>query len=323
MAERADDRLVRLLGLVAYLDGAGAVPVDDLARHFGVSGNQIRADIDALWVSGTPGYWPEDLIDFDAFSIERGVVRLTEARGMTRPMRLGTREAVALIAALRAMSETPAVRTNPGRAAVVHSVLTKLTDATGEAAAALDVQLAPEGEPAILAGVDAALAGGRRLRIRYVDAADVATERDVDPIRLHTEDEHTYLLAWCRRAQGERTFRVDRILAATPLDVPADTHAPRPELDFSPTGDAPEVTVVLAGRARSVAEQTPVESIRDLPDGEFEVVLRVTNPAWLRRLLLMWAPEVRSVTPAGFAADAAAGARAALAAYGVAPGPRS
>ncbi len=85
MAERADDRLVRLLGIVAYLDGAGPVPVGELARHFGVSERQVLDDVDALWVSGTPGYWPDDLIDFDADSIERGVVRLTEARGMTRP----------------------------------------------------------------------------------------------------------------------------------------------------------------------------------------------------------------------------------------------
>lgn len=110
MAERADDRLVRLLGIVSYLDGAGGVPVEELATRFGVTTRQIVEDVDALWVSGTPGYWPDDLIDFDADSLERGVVRLTEARGMTRPLRLGTREAVALIAALRAMGETPAVR---------------------------------------------------------------------------------------------------------------------------------------------------------------------------------------------------------------------
>ena len=99
MAERADDRLLRLLGIVAYLDGAGPVSVADLAARFGTTPAQIQKDVDALWVSGTPGYWPDDLIDFDAASIDRGVVHLTEARGMTRPLRLGTREAVALVAA--------------------------------------------------------------------------------------------------------------------------------------------------------------------------------------------------------------------------------
>ncbi|MCB7137509.1 helix-turn-helix transcriptional regulator [Cellulosimicrobium marinum] len=315
MAERADDRLVRLLGIVAYLDGAGPVPVGELARHFGVSERQVLDDVDALWVSGTPGYWPDDLIDFDADSIERGVVRLTEARGMTRPLRLGTREAVALVAALRAMAETGAVQADPERARVVGSVLAKLTDATGEAAAALDVRLAPEGDPRVVATLSSALAAGHRLRIRYVTAADTATEREVDPVSLHTQDEHAYLLAWCHRAQGRRTFRVDRVLDAVELDAPVEGHDVDPDVDFTPAGDAPLATLVLASQARAVAEQVPVEQVRDLPDGDFEVRLRVTNPVWLRQLLLARARHVRSVAPADVADDVRRAATAALAAY--------
>ncbi len=108
----------------AYLDGAGGVPSRSSPSRFGVTTRQIVEDVDALWVSGTPGYWPDDLIDFDADSLERGVVRLTEARGMTRPLRLGTREAVALIAALRAMGETGAVRLDRARSDVVASAWT-------------------------------------------------------------------------------------------------------------------------------------------------------------------------------------------------------
>ncbi|MFC8921903.1 helix-turn-helix transcriptional regulator [Cellulosimicrobium sp. NPDC057127] len=315
MAERADDRLVRLLGIVAYLDGAGPVPVDELARHFGVSERQVLDDVDALWVSGTPGYWPDDLIDFDADSIERGVVRLTEARGMTRPLRLGTREAVALVAALRAMRETAAVQADPGRAGVVESALRKLTDATGEAAAALDVRLAPEGDPRVVAAISSALAAGHRLRIRYVTAVDEESVREVDPVSLHTQDEHAYLLAWCHRSQGRRTFRVDRVLDAVELGVPVEGHDVDPDVDFAPAGDAPTATIVLASPARAVAEQVPVESVRDLPDGSFEVRLRVTNPVWLRRLLLARAPHVLSVEPASVADDVREVARAALAAY--------
>jgi proteasome accessory factor C len=320
VAERADDRLVRLLGIVAYLDGAGPVPVGELARHFGVSERQVLDDVDALWVSGTPGYWPDDLIDFDADSIERGVVRLTEARGMTRPLRLGTREAVALIAALRAMRETAAVQADPERAGVVESVLRKLTDATGEAAAALDVQLAPEGDPRVVAAITSALVAGHRLRIRYVTAADEESEREVDPVSLHTQDEHAYLLAWCHRARGRRTFRVDRVLDATELDQPVEGHDVDPDVDFTPTGDAPLATITFASPARAVAEQVPVESVRNLPDGAFEVRLRVTNPVWLRQLLTERARHVLAVEPASVGRDVREAASAALAAYAHLPG---
>lgn len=317
MAERADDRLVRLLGLVAYLDGAGPVPVTELAARFGVSPAQIHADVDALWVSGTPGYWPDDLIDFDADSIESGVVRLTESRGMTRPLRLGTSEAVALVAALRAMREVDAVATDPQQSELVESALRKLTDATGEAADALDVRLARGGDPQVVATLTAALRARRRLRIRYVSGADVTGEREIDPLRLHTTGDHQYLASWCHRAGSPRTFRVDRILAATLLDEPVAEHPGLGEVDLSgvSAADAPLATLVLASEARWFAEEVPVESVTNLPGGDFQVTLRVTNPDWLRRTLLENAAQVRSVDPPELAGLVSASAREALDAY--------
>lgn len=315
MAERADDRLVRLLGLVAFLDGAGGVPVGELAAQFGVSEQQVLADVDALWVSGTPGYWPDDLIDFDADSYSRGVVRLTDARGMTRPLRLAPREAMALIAALRALSESAAVRADPMRAAAVSSVLTKLSDATGDAAAAMDVRLAPEGDPAVVAAVWRALADHQRMRIRYISAADVMSEREVDPISMHTEDAHAYLVAWCHRAGARRTFRLDRVVGAEVLDVAVTVHPVRARDVFAPDSDAPVVTVHFASPARSVAELIPVQEIRNLDDGSFEMDVRVTNPAWLRQVLLAQAEHVLAVAPTVFAREVADAAVAALSAY--------
>ncbi|GII99117.1 proteasome accessory factor C [Sediminihabitans luteus] len=315
MAERADDRVVRLLGIVAFLENAGPVRVEDLADRFGVSSEQIVKDVDALWVTGTPGYWPDDLIDFDASSLERGVVRLTQSRGLTRPLRLGTREAVALVASLRAMRGVLAP--DDERVRVVDSVLAKLTEATGEAASALDVRLAPPGDPQVVQTVTRALTDRRRLRIRYVTAADVVTDREIDPVLLHTQDEHAYLLAWCHRAQGRRTFRLDRILSAQTLDAPAQDHGITLDVDdpgYAPHADAPLATIGFASPARWVAEQVPVESVHDV-DGGFEVTLRVTNPVWLRHLLLEQARHVRSVEPAWLVEDVVTSASAALDAY--------
>lgn len=324
MAEKASDRLLRMLGMITYLDRHAGVPVEELAAQFGVSTRQVVTDIDTLWVTGTPGYWPHDLIDFDAASYDEGVVRLVESRGMTRPLRLGTREAVALIAALRAMRAVLAPGLDRGRTAVLTSALDKLTAATGEAAAAVDVRLAVEGAPAVVAVLGEAVSTARRLRIRYVTAADVTSVREVDPIRLLTEDEHSYLLAWCHRARDERLFRVDRVLEAEVLDEPAAEHTVSTHTaTFAPGPDAEIVTLELASRARWIAEQVPVESVENLPDGAFRVALRVADPAWLRHLLLQVGPELRAVAPPRVAADAAGAARAALAAYGVLADDRS
>lgn len=317
MAERASDRLLRMLGMITYLDRHAGVPVEEIAEQFGVTADQVLSDIDTLWVTGTPGYFPHDLIDFDAASYEQGVVRLTESRGMTRPLRLGAREAVALLAALRALDSSLRPALDPEQAAVLSSALDKLTTAAGDAAAALDVRLGLDAAPEVATAVATALRNGRRLHLRYVDASDVTTERDVDPLRLVTDDERSYLLAWCRLVDGERLFRVDRILAADVLDAPVADHTVAPDAgEFQPGPDGELVTLHLRSSARWVAESTPVEAVRNLEDGSFEVDLRVLRPAWLRHLVLQVADEVLDVRPARVATEVAAAARAALAAYG-------
>lgn len=319
MAERASERLLRLLGMIGYLDRNDGVSVDQLAEHFGVSSSQVVADVDTLWMSGTPGYYPHDLIDFDADSYDRGEIRLTEARGMTRPLRLGTREAVTLLAALSTMVADLGPTLDPEHLAVLRSTLGKLTAATGEAANAVDVRLAVDGRPDVVAAIRTALVSGRRLRIRYVNASDVTSDRDVDPLRLMTSDERSYLQAWCRRAGDERLFRLDRVLAAEVLDVPAEPHpgagrGATAEFRPDPAGDV--VTLHLRSTGRWVAETVPVEGVRNLPDGTFEVDVRIGQPAFLRQLLLQAAEELLAVRPPEVARDVAARAGEALAAYG-------
>ena len=184
--------------------------------------------------------------------------------------------------------------------------------------AAVDVRLAVDGSPAVVAAIGTALQTGRRLRLRYVNAADVTSERDVDPIRLITDDERSYLLGWCYRAGAERLFRLDRVLAAEVLGDPVDAGhvAGTRSVEFHPDPTGGLVTLHLTSRGRWVAESVPVEDVRNLADGTFEVDLRVVDQAWLRHLLLQAAGEVLEVHPRDVAHDVASVARSALAAYG-------
>ena len=55
-------------------------------------------------------------------------------------------------------------------------------------------------------------------------------------------------------------------------------------------------------------EAYPAESVTERADGSLEVVLAVSEPAWLERLLLRLGPEAQVVAPATLrdtAADAA------------------
>src|SRR5207247_5191836 len=102
----ANDRLARLLALVPYLLARPGIPIDEAAADFDVTPRQLRRDLELLWMCGLPGYGPGDLIDL---SFEGDTIVVTHDAGMNRPLRLTGGEATALLVALRALAETPAV----------------------------------------------------------------------------------------------------------------------------------------------------------------------------------------------------------------------
>lgn len=327
MAETASDRLVRLLGLLAFLGrddvtetGYASWQLEELADRFEVTPRKILQDINLLFVAGLPGHGPEDLIDFD-LDEDDGYVTLREPHGMARPLRLSTRETVALVAALRTLAANLDPELQPREAEAVASTLAVLTDAAGAAArtaALVDVDLGAAAPVAVRAALVRALDEKRRLRLRYVSASDVVSERDVDPVRLATEDSHGYLVAYCLREQAGRSFRVDRILQATVLDDAAAPHAELVDVPtFRPTpGDgAALATLALASPARWIAESVPVEEVRELADGAFEIDLVVRDTGWFVRLVLEEAENVLAISPAELHEAVTGAADAALEAY--------
>ncbi|WP_418608164.1 helix-turn-helix transcriptional regulator [Georgenia sp. SUBG003] len=260
-------------------------------------------------------------MDFSADALDHGELTLTEARGMDRPLRLSSSEAIALLLALRSLREVaeahPGLEREPG---ALDSAIEKLSAATGRAAeqaASVQVELRADAPSGTLQALREAIAGGRRLHLRYVSAADVVTERDVDPVEVRSDGVTWSLRAWCHRAQGSRTFRLDRILAVDVLDAAADAHPDLVARDERPwEGDGRLVTLELTSPARWVAEHTPVEEVTDLPDGNLRVTLRAGDPAWVSNLLLSLGDAVLAVSPPDLARDVAVRARRALEEYG-------
>jgi proteasome accessory factor C len=143
----------------------------------------------------------------------------------------------------------------------------------------------------------AAAADHRQVELDYYSyGSDEERRRVVDPYAVFSAKGQWYLAAWCHAVDDERLFRVDRIRSATPMDARFDPPARPPDLAvFEPNADDPRVTLELEPGARWVAEQYPVESVEDLPDGRTRVVLVASRPAWLERLLLRLGPEARVV----------------------------
>ncbi len=314
------DRMTRLLALVPYLTARpSGVGVAEAARDFGVTEKQLRNDLELLWVCGLPGYGPGDLIDL-AFEGER--VRVTFTAGMVRPLRLTTDEAVALVVALRTLKETPGL----AEGEAVTTALAKVSAVAGHGVGTVTpVAVSLEAGEAALAVVRDALERRRALHLHYyVPSRDERTERTVDPMKLHLVDGHTYLEAWCRRVEGVRLFRLDRVDDVEVLDEPA---APPPQAHernvehgvYQPEPGSPAVRLRLARTARWVADYYPVESATpvDDPPGGLAVTLRTADLAWARRFVASLGGTALVDEPAELAAQVAADARAALARYGV------
>ncbi|MGY1812422.1 helix-turn-helix transcriptional regulator [Blastococcus sp. SYSU D00820] len=316
-----NERMTRLLTLVPYLTARpDGVPLVEAARDFGVPERQLRRDLELLWMCGLPGYGPGDLIDL---SFEGDRVRVTFTAGMVRPLRLTTDEAVALVVALRTLLELPGLAEREA----VSRALAKVSAAAGTAGDRVTpVALSVDAREQALAVVREALEAKRALHLHYyVPTRDERTERTVDPMRLLLVDGRWYLEAWCRRAEGVRLFRLDRVDDVVVLDEPA---APPPEAHerdveagiYQPGPDAPRVRLRLAGTARWVAEYYPVEDVREVddPPGGLAVTLRTADLAWARRLVASLGGAARVDEPRELAADVAADARAALARYAAA-----
>jgi proteasome accessory factor C len=308
-----EQRLPRLLAMVPYFLARPGIATADAAADFGITEKQLIKDLDLLWMCGLPGHGPGDLIDL---SYDGGTVTIIDDQGMRKPLRLTAEEALALVVALRTLAETPGVADSDA----VRRALAKVETAAGGAVDDATVAIELDRTARLLPALRQALDDGRALRLRYYTAArDETTERVVDPLQVFDADGHSYLEGWCRRAEGVRVFRVDRIEEVRILDEPA---APPAELQprdvtegvYQPAAEHLLVDLRLTESYAWVADYYPVErAVED--EAGLHVSLRVSEPAWVRALVLCSGGQVQVLSPGWLAESIRTDAAAALAAY--------
>jgi proteasome accessory factor C len=266
-------RLTRILSMLPYVIANPGVGVKELSDRFGYRRKELIDDLNLVFLTGLPGYGPGDLIDA---TVEDDEVYVDMADYFARPLRLTPPEALALLAS--GMALTSAGQGPPA----LESAIRKLSRVVApEAEGGLVVDLK---EPEFVGVLREAVNGARVVSLTYTAlGSGQTTERLVEPWSVFSANGNWYLSAFCRSADAERVFRVDRIRRAAATDeafTPPESPPP-PEVRYTPGEEDVRTTIRLGPNARWVAEYYPVE---DLGDGQIR--FSSGDPAMAARLLL-------------------------------------
>lgn len=305
----SSDQVNRLFAMVPYLRARPGVPIEEVARTFGITPAQVVADLWVILMCGLPGGMPDDLIDIDMDAVEgEGVVHLSNADYLVRPLRFSRDEAVSLVVALQTVSEIATGELQ----ADAETAAAKLTEITGGEVEPVYLAI-NTGDEQLRSQLLDAIAAGQRLRLTYDGQARGETTRPlIDPVGIEMRDAVAYLQAWSLDRDDWRTYRLDRIVAVETTAEQAADHGPAPELGQGWFADSDgQVTLELDAASAWVADYYPVrDAIRT--DNGLRATFAVADPGWLTSLLLRLGSGARAIEPAGAVSDALAAAQEAL-----------
>ena len=256
-----------LLAIMAQLEREKIVSIPQLATLLGVDEQSVYDALELL------------VFAYDAASIRLDLhdsYAVLQTHGTQRLLRLAAPEADALVDALTAAGFSAddelvgALLQTKGILGDASSPRPRLRVVTEPAAPDVTQTLAAACEDL----------GHHLLEIAYRGTDDEAPlKRCVEPLRIFSEDGHRYLQAYCRTSDGWRSFRVDRVVEARPL-----------EETFSPRADAPRPSIGLDAGARArirLAANCPLPAWRGLrvadsgEDGSRIVSVPWTGSSWL------------------------------------------
>lgn len=264
--------------MIPYVVEHEVATIDDLTERFGYADRKdVVKDLQLVFLTGLPGYGPGELIDVDIFDDE---VTIDSADYFSRPMRLTPAEALGLLAAgstfLASHQAPPALA----------SAMEKLSVAVG--AGAEDALLFDVEAPDAVSGLREAIDSNRLVQIGYVGiATNERTERIVEGESVFFNLGNWYFSGFCRLAEAERLFRVDRIDEVVVLDELYEPSVADASsiVRYEPTPEDHVVTFTVGPASRWVTEYYPGDA-ELLESGETRFTMRVSDPLVAARLLL-------------------------------------
>ena len=300
------DRFTRLTTLLTYLHdvcrAAGdadetPVPVAEVCARLDTTPAALHADVRLLNLVNFGG--EGTLVWAEVKGSDLVITCDVASSAFARPARLSPLQVDTLLLAVEVLGGQLPME----HGAALRSAAQKLRRARRAAPPAVAAgERLPAAEP-ILDAVSAAIGERRLLDIEYwSEGSGATTTRTVEPYLLVRTRGEWYYVAWCRRSQGTRTFRVATTKRAA---VCAERFEPRPEVEVelyrregvrSSARHAPRSALVwyAADVARYVAERGPATPA---PGGACLAVQPYVDERWLTHELLRFAGEAVPLAP--------------------------
>jgi proteasome accessory factor B len=177
--------------------------------------------------------------------------------------------------------------------------------------------------PEVWETIAVAMRENRQLTIRYAGVGREPSARTIDPYHLVSHRGEWYLIAYCHRSDGIRTFAVSRALNARTEDATFDLPEQYDEQalareQFGIRWDAKEHAVAIRFDAKAapyIRERTwhPEQTLRDTKDSGVEIRFRTRHLQEVRDWILSWGSHAYPLKPKALVAmvkDELAGALA-------------
>lgn len=292
----AVESLSLLLSVAGYLAKHRNVPLDEMAKHFGVAPEEIISAVKTLSLSGVGGYGPTELFDLSYEMLEEGIVDISDLPAIEEIPKLSTAEAAVFISGLIYLRDIPEFAGDPD----VEYLLELLKKGTNSPQSQI-FEIHPGTPEYDYSLLRSAIAQKKRIRCEYVNLKGEHSTRELDPLRLESRDQSWYLQAYCPTNEYVKFFRLDQMRSTEITEQPISEEANKADLKdelFEASATDVIVTVDLEPEAFSIAAEfgSQDEPIQ-LEDGRLRAQITIGYLPYLGKLIAEYGGSAVVVSP--------------------------
>lgn len=273
----------RLFEIIYILTDKKTVTASYLAERFEVSQRTVYRDIELLSQCGIPVYTVKG---------KGGGIRILDNFVLDKSL-ISQEEQAQIMTALAAMAPVPNIKDSG-----IASKLSALFQRENDSWICVDFSSWNYGEQNIFDTLRDSVINRNAVEIDYINSRGETSRRTAEPLKMWFKGSAWYVIAYCRRAEAMRIFRLSRIKKITVLDETFE----RKDADFEYTSENTHIdTVKLVLKITPESEYRVYDEFSDFiknGDGSFTVKGEYPENDWLYGYILSFGETAEVIEPA-------------------------